>query len=154
VRCSARLVGFLPPRPINLHQQQVIDCLASEFSWEGMRVRKIVISVIGVVLLTSAAVVVVARDDIVRVKPSATYHAAVWLSRDDSRAQANLVRSQCGYLEGAAASTEIVRSSAARTKGELVFGITMRWGPADTRSNQLLNCLNNNPGIDHYGIGI
>jgi hypothetical protein len=82
------------------------------------------------------------------------YSAIVWLPLGDSRAQARLVRAQCGSVPGAAAVSGISRSRAGRTAGEFVFSVKMRWGPDDTRSNPLMGCLDNNPRIDHYVIPI
>jgi hypothetical protein len=80
------------------------------------------------------------------------YSAIVWLPHGDTQAQAQSVRTQCGAAHGAASVSALSRSTSAQTKGQLVFSIAMRWGPDDKRSNSLLNCLNDNPGIDRYGI--
>jgi hypothetical protein len=82
------------------------------------------------------------------------YFALVWLPRGESHAQAELVREQCGSARGAASVSALSRSRAARTAHEFVFSIKLRWGPDDSRSNPLLNCLDHNPEIDHYGIPI
>jgi hypothetical protein len=82
------------------------------------------------------------------------YSAIVWLPRGESHARAELVREQCGSAPGAASVSALSRSRAIRTADEFVFSIRMRWAPDDTRSNPLLNCLNDNPGVDHYGIPI
>jgi len=82
------------------------------------------------------------------------YSAIVWLPRGESHARAELVRGQCGSAPGAVSVSALSRSRAIPTAGEFVFSIGMRWGPDDARIARLLNCLSDNPGIDHYGIPI
>jgi hypothetical protein len=114
-------------------------------------VRKILVGLVGLTLVVAGALAGTLR---VEWQPSSSggYSAMVWLPTGDTRAQARLVRAECATVTGASAASHISRSSSARSHGELVFSIYMRWGPDDVRSNPLLDCLNRNRDIDHYVI--
>jgi hypothetical protein len=114
-------------------------------------VRNLVIALIGLALVVTGVLVV--RTYAGRLSSDTSgYSAIVWLPRGDTRAQAQLVRAQCGHVASAASASGISRSRSGRSHGELVFSLGMRWGPDDVRSNPLLGCLNHNRSIDHYVI--